>query len=471
MAIGDRARAEANPRSRGRLITAISGIAALAVVLTLAITAQGYQSQEVPRLESSVWVMRDSGQYARVNTELAEIDTVRNVDDPEAVWQNGSAAVVYAQGNRQRWDVDPASPADLLSDSSEEGTPIASEPTPAGTREILSAGAYVAYRTDTGQVSVTTLDAGAATALVDPFAGVEVEEGEDPPTYTADAIGLSPEGLLVLYSSDEGAIRRFDIDEHSFLGDPESVSAAPDAAEGLTLTVVGDRWAMLQTGTGELWLQGRDEPIELDVAEDARLQEGADSGEVVVIADSDGLVSVDLASGEPERVAEASGVPATPVVVAGETYAAWLDTGAGTLWADGETVPLRVPDEALDSSTIEPVFQENGDRAVLSEIGTGLIWTAPDGVLIPLEQWAIEDDTEQQEGTIIVEDVAEQMPPVAVDDAFGVRAGEQVILPVLLNDHDPNKKDVLSIDPDSVSGGLGDPASVSYTHLTLPTKA
>ena len=117
MAIGDRARAEANPRSRGRLITAISGIAALAVVLTLAITAQGYQSQEVPRLESSVWVMRDSGQYARVNTELAEIDTVRNVDDPEAVWQNGSAAVVYAQGNRQRWDVDPASPADLLSDS------------------------------------------------------------------------------------------------------------------------------------------------------------------------------------------------------------------------------------------------------------------------------------------------------------------------------------------------------------------
>ena len=212
------------------------------------------------------------------------------------------------------------------------------------------------------------------------------------------------------------------------------------------------------------WLQGRDEPIELDVAEDARLQEGADSGEVVVIADSDGLVSVDLASGEPERVAEASGVPATPVVVAGETYAAWLDTGAGTLWADGETVPLRVPDEALDSSTIEPVFQENGDRAVLSEIGTGLIWTAPDGVLIPLEQWAIEDDTEQQEGTIIVEDVAEQMPPVAVDDAFGVRAGEQVILPVLLNDHDPNKKDVLSIDPDSVSGGLGDPA---FGDLTL----
>lgn len=464
MAIGDRNRAETKPRSRGRLIAAIAGVAALAVVVTLAVTAQGYQSQEVPRLESAVWVMRDSGQYARVNTELAEIDTVRNVDDPEAVWQSGSAAVLYAQGNRQRWDLDPASPTDLLSDSSDAGTPLASEPTPAGTREILSAGPYVAYRTDTGQVSVTTLDAGAATALVDPFAGVEVEEGEDPPTYTADSIGLSPEGLLVLYSADEGAVRRFDIKEHRFLGDPASVSSAPDAGEGLSVTVVGDRWAMLQTGSGELWLQGRDEPVELDVADDARLQEGAASGESLFIADSDGLVSVDLASGESERVADATGVPAAPVVVGDQTYAAWLDTGAGTLWTDGETVPLRVPDEALDSATIEPVFQENGDRAVLSETGTGLIWTAPDGVLIPLEQWAIEDDTEQQEGTIIVEDVAEQLPPVAVDDAFGVRAGEQVILPVLLNDHDPNKKDVLTIDPDSVAGGLGDPA---FGDLTL----
>ncbi len=457
MAIGDRRRADAAPRPRGRVIAAVAGVAALATVVTLAITAQGYESQEVPRLESAVWVMRDSGQYARVNTELAEIDTVRTVDDPEAVWQSGSSAVLYAQGNRQRWDLDPASPADLLTDSPEAGAPIASEPTPAGTREIVSAGPYVAYRTDTGQVSVTTLESGAGTALVDPFAAVEVEEGEDPPTYTADAIGLSPDGLLALYSAEEGAIRRFDIDEHRFLGEGTPVPDAPDGGDGLALTVIGDRWAMLQAGSGELWLPDRDQPVELDVVEDAKLQSGASTGDELVIADSDGLLSVDLATADSERVAEATGVPAAPVVVAGDTYAAWLDTGSGTLWADGETLPLTVPDEALDSATIEPVFQSNGDRAVLSEVGTGLIWTAPQGVLIPLEQWAIEDETEQEEGTIIVEDVAEQLPPVAVNDAFGVRAGEQVILPVLLNDHDPNKKDVLTIDPSSISG-LADPA-------------
>lgn len=443
---------------RRRLIVGISGAIALVVVVTLAVMAPGYQSQEVPPLESAVWVMRDSGQYARVNTDLAEIDTVREVDDPVAVWQSGSSATLYAQGNRQRWDIDSASPTDLLSDSSEAGAPTASAPTPAGTREIISAGRYVAYRADTGQVSVTTLDAGAGTALVDPFAEVEVEEGEDPPTYAADAIGLSPDGTLALYSAQEGTVRRFDVDEHRFLGSGDTVPDAPDAGEGLALTVIGDRWAMLQPTAGRLWLAGRDQPVEIDVADDAKLQSGAARGGALVVADSDGLVSVDLSSGESERIAEAAGVPAAPVVVGDETFAAWLDTGSGTLWSDGETVPLSVPEESLDSATIEPVFQQNGDRAVLSELGTGLLWTAPAGVLIPLEQWSIEDDTEQQEGTILVEDVAEQLPPVAVDDAFGVRAGEQVILPVLLNDHDPNKKDVLTIDADSVSGGLADPA-------------
>ncbi|HEX7825711.1 MAG TPA: Ig-like domain-containing protein, partial [Mycobacterium sp.] len=42
-------------------------------------------------------------------------------------------------------------------------------------------------------------------------------------------------------------------------------------------------------------------------------------------------------------------------------------------------------------------------------------------------------------------------PPVAVPDAFGVRAASLATLPVLLNDHDPNE-DVLSIDPASVTG-------------------
>ncbi|ALX66257.1 Ig-like domain-containing protein [Microbacterium sp. XT11] len=456
MPLGDRSAPAARPRSRGRLLAVAAGVAALATVVVFAVTAQGYQAQEVPRLESSVWVLRDAGQYARVNTDLAEIDTVRDVDAPEQVWQHGAAAALFSQGSRQRWDIDPADPQDLLSEGADDGAPSASHPTPAGTRDIVAAGSYIAYRTDTGQVSVTTVEPGAATALVDPFAEVEVDEGEDPPTYTASAIGLSPDGILALYSAEEKAVRRFDIAQHRFLGDGDPVASAPEGDDALAMTVVGDRWVLLQTDEGRLWISGRGDPVDLDLGEGARLQNGVASGDSVVIADAGGLVSVALASGDSRRIAEAEGTPAAPLVMGGRTFAAWLDTDAGTLWADGDSVSLAIPDGVLESVQVEPVFRSNGDRAVLTDVATGLIWTAPDGRLIPLEQWAIDDQTEHEEGTVVVEDVAEQLPPVAVDDAFGVRAGQQVILPVLFNDHDPNKKDVLTIDPASVAGGLAD---------------
>jgi hypothetical protein len=95
-------------------------------------------------------------------------------------------------------------------------------------------------------------------------------------------------------------------------------------------------------------------------------------------------------------------------------------------------------------------------RAVLGETSSGLLWTLPDGTLIPLQQWTI-DDTELEVGEILVDDVATQEPPTAVADQLGVRPGSLVRLPLLLNDHDPNKKDVLSIAPESVTA-LSDPA-------------
>ncbi|MFS2243134.1 Ig-like domain-containing protein [Microbacterium sp. OR16] len=456
------ARGQAQPtapaRSRGRLITGIAGAVSVLVVIVLAVTAQGYQAQEVPRLESSVWVLREAGQYARVNTELAEIDTVRSAESPEAVWQSGQSAVLFSQGSRQRWDIDPASPSDLLSDAGEDGAPSASVPTPTGTRQIVSAGSFVAYRADTGQVSVSSLDRGAATALVDPFAEVEVEDGEERPTYVADAIGLSPRGLLAMYSADERAVRLFDIDRHRFIGDASALTRAPEGDADLALTVVGERWALLQPGESRLWIAGRGDPVELDIADDAVMQGGAARGDDVLIADSMGLVSVALRDGDVDRLAQAEGVPAPPVVVGSARHAAWVGAESGTLWSDGDVTALTVPDGVLESADIQPVFRANGDRAVLTEVATGLIWTAPDGRPVPLEQWDVDDETQEQEGRVVVEDVTEQLPPVAVDDAFGVRPGEQVVLPVLLNDHDPNRKDVLTIDASSVEGGLADPA-------------
>ena len=58
--------------------------------------------------------------------------------------------------------------------------------------------------------------------------------------------------------------------------------------------------------------------------------------------------------------------------------------------------------------------------------------------------------------------VIDPKPPIAEHDAFGVRAGSLVSLPVLMNDHDPNE-DVLSIDPASVTGLDPDFGTASIT--------
>ncbi|MGO2518483.1 MAG: Ig-like domain-containing protein [Microbacterium sp.] len=459
MAIRDRTRPAPQQGRRTRVITGVAATAVIGVLVTIAVTAQGYQVQEVPREDSYVWVMRDTGQYARVNTAIGEIDTVRSVDDPSALVQRGSATALFSQGLRQRWDVDAANPSDLLADAAAaDGAPVVAESTPSGTREVIAAGDYIAYRTDTGQVYVSAPDAGSTTSVVDPFADVEVEDDEDAPVYAADAIGLSPDGTLAMYSAAEGAVRVFDVDDYRFTNEGDAVADAPTADASLTMTVVGDTWAMLLAADGTYWDARGADAAALDVGSDARLQSGSAEADTAYIADSDGLVSVALGSGDDERVTEATGMPAQPVVIGDDVAAAWIDQDAATLWADDHATPLDVPVGSLDQvPTIQPAFRLNGDAVVLTEVSTGLIWSVPDGDLIPLEQWDVEDDIEKEEGTIVVEDVAEQMPPVAVADAFGVRAGQQAVLPVLLNDHDPNKKDVLTVERDSV-GSLSDDA-------------
>lgn len=178
------------------------------------------------------------------------------------------------------------------------------------------------------------------------------------------------------------------------------------------------------------------------------------------VADEVGIVRIPARSGEPETVhsggTSTRGTPARPIVHDGTVFGAWLPEGAGpgTLWssADGTT--------ALDygAGTLpeqrRPVFVDTGDTVVLNDARSGWVWTAPGGALLPSTQdWTLDDrpQTAPQLSEEQLPVVLEPKPPIAEPDAFGVRAGALVALPVLLNDHDPNE-DVLSIDPASVTG-------------------
>jgi len=454
------ARAKAAPRRPlRRLIPLIAGVATVAVVGTLAVVLDGYDAQEVPALSTSVWVTRDAGQYARVNTELAEIDTVRAADDPSVV-QNGDAGLVFTQGLGRAWAIDAANPGDLgaaVDPAENDGQPVASgEATPNGTREVLQAGSWVGYRTETGRSYLGTLpdaDELPLLILIDPFRDAEVQEGEEPPTYVADAIAVDENGLVALYSAAESSVRLYDGARNEFR-DPVTVANGPAAEARLSMALVDGRWALFDAEESLLWLPGRGEPLDLGLTESAVLQVSSIATSRVHVADRDQLIAIDVSSGDVEQlVADATGIPAQPTVVAGDLVAAWLSTSSGLLYTEsGGELPLQVTVEDLeDIDQPVPVIRSNGDRAVLNETASGMLWSVPDGTLIPVAQWSLEDENDRDEGTVQVDDVAEQEPPVAVDDTFGVRAGDLVALPLLLNDHDPNKKDVLTIAPESVS--------------------
>ena len=141
--------------------------------------------------------------------------------------------------------------------------------------------------------------------------------------------------------------------------------------------------------------------------------------------------------------------PGAPVVRDGIVYAAWLRSGRrGTLWrsepaasASSTAARARRPSPTgLRGSRVARDPQRDAQRL-------GLDRARPPSCVASSQDWSLDDRADpQSEPRRQAQVVIDPKPPVAEPDAFGVRAGTLVALPVLLNDHDPNE-DVLSIDP------------------------
>ena len=460
---------------------------------TIAVVAAGYDAREAPREEPSVWAMRSSGQYARVNTLTAEIDTVRSVDDPTGVVQAGAAGVVLSHGNGRAWPIDAMLPQDLVeasgsdeadktdktdtaadtpkkpgADKPADGTdakPAANEDAsegaggaqtdrmPDGTRDVISAGEHLLVRTEGGDVYVGKLsneagDAGMSLTLLDPFSD-EAEEGEEPKKFIADAAAVDADGRVAVLSAAAHELRWYSIAQGKFEG-VETISE-DITADDLQLTIVDGNWAALNGAN--LWRSGSSTPVSLDLDATAKLQASSLTGTGVLVADGAGLWRV--TGEEAVRMVEATGVAAQPISLGDKQFAAWVGALGASMWRGGdELLELDVDTSVKMPGDPDPVFRSNGSTALLSEVKTGMLWTVPEGRLIPVEQWTLANPPKERDGTVVVADVTEQEPPIAVDDSFGVRANEPAPLPVLLNDYDPNRKDVLTIEPEGLGGDL-----------------
>ncbi|MEU1971664.1 Ig-like domain-containing protein [Microbacterium sp. NPDC019599] len=425
----------------------VAAIASAALVVTASVVWPGLDAQETPEVDTAVWALQtgDGRRYARVNTAVGELDTVRSIANPSDVAQAADGAFLFSDSYSKLTRIDAASPIDL-----DEEALRASASTPAGTTDVATAADFVAYLTDSGAVFVGRLSTGDATQL-DPFAS----EDDEGPQYTADAIAVDERGILFSYSRADGSVLRYDIASSEVRGRDE---LAADGIATPAITAAGEDWAVVDTEDGTVWLRGADAATTFTTAGSVVVGAPDPSGDAVYLATETGLIRVPVDGSEVTNPVGTGvqGTPARPIVRDGEVFAAWLPQGEseGLLWSSSNGPKALGYGAGSLGDDRRPQLIASDEAVILNETRSGWVWTVPDGRLVESSQnWTLDDrtnsDSEPSDEQLTI--MIDPKPPVAEADAFGVRAGSLVTLPVLLNDHDPNE-DVLSIDPASVTG-------------------
>jgi hypothetical protein len=432
---------------RRTLVGLVAAAAAVTLVTTASIVWPGLDAKETPPVDASVWALQTSEgrRYARVNTAIGELDTVRSISNPDRIAHSSDATYLFSDSLSKVTRIDESLPVDL-----DDEALSSSRSTPPGTVVVATAGDFVAYLTDAGTVFAGRLSDESPGAL-NPFA-----DGADGPSYTAQAIAVDDRGILFAYSRADASVMRWDIVSSTALSRDElSVGDLTDPA----ITAAGDDWAVVDTADGRVWRRGQDSPGVIDVTGALVVGEPDADGDAMYAADERSLVRIPGDGGDlgvAFTTAVPAAVPARPVVHDGEVFAAWLGSGdgPGILWREGGTTQdLEYGDAELPDQR-RPTFVEGRDSILLNETRSGWAWTVPDGELVASSQdWSLDDRIESE---AIPSDeqlpvLVDPKPPVAEPDTFGVRAGSLATLPVLMNDHDPNE-DVLSIDAASVTG-------------------
>jgi len=419
---------------RSVVMTVTSATLVAALVTTVALMSGGYTAQRTDLNDSSVWVANGGEQFiGRANTSVLELNAVVASDSSDIdIVQDGATVLLFNRGDATIDVVDAAT-----------STIVESVPLPPNQPEVFLAGDNVViYAQGTGELWILAV---AEIAGFDASQEAQINLGAD------TVVSVDDNGLLFAFSSTGGQIYRVDAALDSAVATTGS-SSLTTAAGQAQITSVAGTWITLDSQSSRLDIGGRSVELGeyLDGATNPRLQAPSSTGSSVLIASSTGLIRVPLDGSLPVRItSDVSGTPATPVVVGSCEFAAW---STGTAWrhctggaADGTLLTL----ESMGSGA-QIGFRVNGKRVLLNDSETGNSWAVQSsGELI--DNWddlieVIEDQEVIEENDENTPPVTEknQLPPVAVDDELGARPGRTSVLPVLLNDYDPNG-DVLVI--------------------------
>ncbi|MEO6505676.1 MAG: Ig-like domain-containing protein [Terrimesophilobacter sp.] len=421
--------------ARKSLVVSATSASVIAVlVATVAIVSGGYTAQRMDLNDGSVWVA-NGGQHVigRANTQVLALDTVvASVGTEVDVVQYGANVLLVDRTNSKVDIVDPAT------SQVQDTVPLP----PAGPDVFLADENVVVVARGTGQVWVM------------PKADLVHFDSQSPPTLSLGknaVVSVSHDGVLVGYSSQAHKVYRLD------LNTPGSTTETFDSGLGnsnaaATVTSIGNHWALLDATSRQLSLDGRLFDLSSLIGDGSSpvLQQPSTDGDSVFVGFDGGLVSLPVSGGTPRTVLGGqSGFPAAPVYLNGCVYGAW---SGGTGWRScaSEPKPELLRLDSMPAAAVRLTFQRNGDNVVLNDPRGGGAWAVQGhGQLI--DNWdeliVKKKDQQQVEKNDLdtpPELAKDQLPPVAVDDALGARPGVSSILPVLLNDYDPNG-DVLVI--------------------------
>jgi large repetitive protein len=410
---------------RSVVATATSGTVIAALITTIAVVSGGYTAQRLDLGDAAVWVTNNARQVVgRANTAVHELNTVVPAGSSSVeVVQDGAQVLVVDRANSSLGILDPAT-AQI----------VQNVPLPPVSPAVYLGPNRAVIASDGNMWSLPINQLPSFDSLAQPSLSLG----------TGSVSSMDGSGVYYSFSPSTGDLSQVDTATGDAVVSTTTVSAGA-AEDTYQLTSVAGRWALLNQSSSHLFLAGSDIDLSGSIpqADSAVLQSPATAGDQVLVAHRDGLLSVPLSGGEARNlVTGRNGLPAAPSSAGGCSYAAW---GDGTAWRGCGDDPAGTT-AVLDGITggARLAFQRNGTGLLLNDTQGGAAWAVQqDNQLI--DNWADLIDAKQNQQ--VFEDNTddtppelekEQLPPVAVDDEFGARPGRAVVLPVLLNDYDPN---------------------------------
>ncbi|MDR6970195.1 hypothetical protein J2W45_000505 [Leifsonia shinshuensis] len=225
------------------------------------------------------------------------------------------------------------------------------------------------------------------------------------------------------------------------------------------LTAVGDKPVVLDTQRNRVI--GGDGTVVALPAKGLKLQQPGDDGPAVLVATDNGLLSVPLGGGTataiPAGATSRGGQSAVsaPVRLGQCSYGAWSGSGRYLYACDGKK-PIGIDiDQPVQGDDLE--FRVNHGVIALNNLRDGNAWVVSSNMRL-VQNWAqlkpndttVQGDTGEEKPVVqsFADTLAQRSdvnrPPIAVNDAYGVRPGRSTVLHVLANDTDPDG-DVLTI--------------------------